>query len=200
MAAEAGVQRFIFISSIGVNGNETWGQAFTANTPPNPHSPYATSKFEAERGLFQLSYQTGLEIVVIRPPLITGPNPKGNLATLKKIIDKGIPLPFSLATKNGRDLVSLGTLISLIKTCIDHPNASGEVFLVSDGKAVSTRDIIEDFAHRADLKLLLFPFPLSLLSMGLKVLGRHNMSSQLFGDLEIDISDTKHKLGWKPKE
>ena len=132
--------------------------------------------------------------------MITGPNPKGNLATLKKIIDKGIPLPFSLATKNGRDLVSLGTLISLIKTCIDHPNAPGEVFLVSDGKAVSTRDIIEDFAHRADLKLLLFPFPLSLLSMGLKVLGRHNMSSQLFGDLEIDISDTKHKLGWKPKE
>jgi nucleoside-diphosphate-sugar epimerase len=197
-AAAAGVRRFIFISSIGVNGAETHGRPFRHDDPPHPHSPYAVSKHEAEMALTAIAAQTGLEVVIIRPPLITGPDPKGNLATLNRFIDKGLPLPFGLATKNRRDLVSRDTLCRLVEAVIDHPAAAGQTFLVSDGRPVSTRELLEQLAQARGRTLTLLPVPPALLTPPLKLLGKGAMASQLFGDLEVDITHTRQTLGWAP--
>lgn len=197
-AAAAGVRRFVFISSIGVNGSETHGTPFRHDDAPHPHSPYAVSKHEAELGLHAVAAQTGLEVVIIRPPLITGPDPKGNLATLNRVIAKGLPLPFGLVTKNRRDLVSRDTLCSLIDIVIDHPAAAGETFLVSDGAPVSTRVLLERMAAARGRSLTLLPVPSALLALPLKLLGKDAMASQLFGDLEVDIAHTRETLGWSP--
>jgi nucleoside-diphosphate-sugar epimerase len=124
-AAAAGVKRLVFLSSIGVNGNHTEGTAFRADDPPAPHAPYAVSKLEAEQGLMQIAQETGLEVVIIRPPLVIGPNPVGNLGTLSRMIGKGVPLPFAWATRNRRSLVMARTLADLIRVCLTHPNAPG---------------------------------------------------------------------------
>lgn len=197
-AAELGVRRFIFISSIGVNGAETSGTPFRHDDPPHPHSPYAVSKHEAEQGLRAIADETGLEVVVIRPPLIIGPDPKGNLATLERIIGKGLPLPFGLATRNRRDLVSLPTLCDLIETVLDHPAAPGETFLVSDGEPVSTRTLLERMAAARGRPIRLLPIPPALLALPLKLAGRGAMAAQLFGDLELDIGHTRRTLDWSP--
>lgn len=198
-AAAAGVRRFVFVSSIGVNGSETHGRGFRHDDAPAPHSPYAVSKWEAEQGLWALAAETGLEVVVIRPPLITGPQPKGNLATLERILAKGLPLPFGLADRNRRDLVSVETLADLIETVIDHPAAAGGTFLVSDGRPVSTRELLETMAAAQGRRLTLLPVPTGLLAAPLKLAGKGAMASQLFGDLEVDISHTREVLDWSPK-
>lgn len=197
-AAAAGVRRFVFISSIGVNGAETHGAPFRHDDPPHPHSPYAVSKHEAELALHAVAAETGLEVVIIRPPLITGPDPKGNLATLNRVIAKGLPLPFGLVTKNRRDLVSRDTLCRLIDTVIDHPAAAGQTFLVSDGAPVSTRALLEQMAAAQGRSITLLPVPPALLALPLKLLGKGAMASQLFGDLEVDIAHTRQTLGWAP--
>lgn len=197
-AAAAGMRRFVFISSIGVNGSETHGAPFRHDDAPHPHSPYAVSKYEAELGLHAIAHETGLEVVIIRPPLITGPDPKGNLATLNRVIAKGLPLPFGLVTKNRRDLVSLGTLCSLIDTVIDHPAAAGQTFLVSDGAPISTRVLLERMAAAQGRSLTLLSVPPALLAMPLRLLGKGAMASQLFGDLEVDTTHTRQTLGWAP--
>lgn len=197
-AAAAGVRRFVFISSIGVNGSETQGTAFRHDDVPHPHSPYAVSKHEAELALHVIAAETGLEVVVIRPPLIIGPDPKGNLATLGKAIAKGLPLPFGLVTQNRRDLVSRDTLCSLIDTVIDHPAAKGQTFLASDGAPISTRVLLERMAAAQGRSLTLLPVPPALLALPLKLLGKGAMASQLFGDLEVDIAHTRQTLGWAP--
>lgn len=195
-AADAGVRRFIFISSIGVNGASTRGRAFRHDDAPHPHSPYAVSKWEAEQGLAALARTTGMEVVVIRPPLIVGVGAKGNLASLNAVLARGLPLPFGLATKNRRDLVSLETLCSLINVVIDHPAAAGQTFLVSDGEAVSTRTLLEKLASDQDRAPVFLPFPPVLLRGALKLLGKGAMAAQLFGDLEIDIVHTRKTLDW----
>lgn len=197
-AAAAGVRRFIFISSIGVNGAETHGTPFRHDDTPQPHSPYAVSKSEAEGDLHRVAHETGLEIVIIRPPLITGPEPKGNLATLNKVIAKGLPLPFGLADRNRRDLVSRETLCDLIDVVIDHPAAAGQTFLVSDGAPVSTRVLLEQMAAAQGRALTLLPVPIALLALPLKLIGKGAMASQLFGDLEVDITHTRRTLNWSP--
>ena len=197
-AAAAGVRRFIFISSIGVNGAETQGAPFRHDDTPEPHSPYAVSKSEAEGDLHRVAYETRLEIVIIRPPLITGPEPKGNLATLNKVIAKGLPLPFGLANRNRRDLVSRETLCDLIEVVIDHPAAAGQTFLVSDGAPVSTRTLLEQMAAAQGRNLTLLPVPTALLALPLKLIGKGAMASQLFGDLEVDIAHTRRTLNWSP--
>jgi nucleoside-diphosphate-sugar epimerase len=197
-AAAAGVRRFIFISSIGVNGSETQGTPFRHDDPARPHSSYAVSKHEAELGLQALAAETGLEVVILRPPLITGPEPKGNLATLNKVIAKGLPLPFGLVTKNRRDLVSRDTLCDLIDTVIDAPVAAGQTFLVSDGAPVSTRVLLERMAAAQGRSITLLPVPPALLALPLKLLGKGAMASQLFGDLEVDIAHTRRTLNWSP--
>lgn len=197
-AAAAGARRLIFISSIGVNGSETRGVPFRVSDEPRPHSPYAISKHEAEQGLAAIAAETGLQVVVIRPPLITGPDPKGNLGTLARFIVRGLPLPFGLVTRNRRDLVSRETLCGLIETCLDHPAAAGRTFLVSDGAPLSTRCLLETMAAGMGRRLRLLPVPPILLSVALDALGRSAMRSQLLGDLEVDIADTRDTLGWRP--
>lgn len=197
-AVAAGVRRFVFISSIGVNGSETHGTPFRQDDPPSPHSPYAVSKYEAEVGLHAIAAATGLEVVVIRPPLITGPDPKGNLAILNRVIAKRLPLPFGLVTKNRRDLVSRDTLCSLIDAVIDPPVAAGQTFLVSDGAPISTRVLLERMAAAQGRSLTLLPVPPALLALPLKLLGKGAMASQLFGDLEVDIAHTRQTLDWAP--
>ena len=197
-AATAGVRRFVFISSIGVNGAETHGRPFRHDDPPHPHSPYAVSKHEAELGLRAIAAETGLEVVVVRPPLIIGPDPKGNLATLERVIGKGAPLPFGLVTRNRRDLVSRHTLCDLIETVLDHPAAAGETFLVSDGEPVSTRTLLERMAAARGLPIRLLPVPPTLIALPLKLAGKGAMASQLFGDLEVDIDHTRRTLDWTP--
>lgn len=197
-AAEAGVRRFVFISSIGVNGSGTRGRAFRHDDTPHPHSPYAVSKHEAEIGLHALAAETGLEVVVIRPPLILGRDPKGNLATLNHVVARGLPLPFGLVTGNRRDLVSLQTLSDLIETVLDHPSAPGQTFLVSDGAPVSTRALLERMAGWQGRSITLLPVPPALLSLPLRLAGKTALASQLFGDLEVDIDHTRQTLGWSP--
>ena len=197
-AAAAGVRRFVFISSIGVNGAETRGRPFRHDDEPHPHSPYAVSKHEAEQGLAAIAADTGLEMVIIRPPLILGPDPKGNLATLNRIIARGLPLPFGLVTANRRDLVSRAVLCRLIGTVIDHPAAANQTFLVSDGEAISTRTLLQRMAADQGRALTLLSVPPTLLSLPLRLAGKRAMAAQLFGDLEVDIAHTRRTLDWAP--
>lgn len=197
-AAGAGIRRFIFISSIGVNGGETEGCAFRHDDAPHPHSDYAIAKQEAEEGLALIYRETPLEVVIIRPPLVLGPGAKGNLGLLIKAVRKGLPLPLGSVTRNRRDLVSLDTLASLVSTCIDHPAAAGETFLVSDGSPLSTRHIIEKIESYVGRPARFLPLPQALLRLGLKSIGRGGLASQLLGDLEVDIGHTCKTLGWAP--
>lgn len=197
-AAAASVRRLIFISSIGVNGSVTHGRAFRQDDAPLPHSQYAVSKWEAEQGLAALAAETGLETVVIRPPLILGRDPKGNLATLNRAIARGLPLPFATASKNRRDFVSLDVLNDLITTVLDHPAAVGETFLVSDGEALSTRALILRLAEDAARRPRLIPVPPAILSRLLMLAGKSGLETQLLGDLEVDIDHTRRTLNWSP--
>lgn len=198
-AAHAGVKRFVFLSSIGVNGNQTFGTPYRAGDMPAPHAPYAVSKLAAEQGLELIASETGIEVVIIRPPLIIGPEPVGNLGTLARMIGKGIPLPFGRATSNRRSLVSAAVLADLVRVCLTHPAAIGAPLLVANARPMSTRDILETLAKVTGQKLRIFPFPVFLLRAGLRALGRKNMDGQLFGDLEIDIAETTARLGWRPQ-
>lgn len=197
-AAGAGVRRFVFMSSIGVNGGETNGWAFRHDDAPHPHSDYAIAKLEAEDGLAIISRETGLEVVIIRPPLVLGPDAKGNLGLLAKFVRKGLPLPLGSATRNRRDLVSLNTLASLVSTCVDHPAAAGETFLVSDGAPLSTRQIVERIGMFVGRKPCFLPMPEAVLGLALNIIGRGGLASQLLGDLEVDIGHTRKALGWAP--
>ncbi len=196
--AAQGAKRLIFISSIGVNGGETHGLPFRATHPAAAHSPYAVSKHEAEIALHEIAAETGLEVVIIRPPLVLGRDPKGNLGTLLKLMRKGVPLPFGMVTRNKRDLVSLTTLTDLIRVCIDHPAAVGATLLVSDGITRSTRAICEELARLNGITPRFLPVPPTALALPLTLLGKKAMKSQLLGDLELDISATKSSLGWAP--
>lgn len=197
-AAEAGVRRLIFVSSAHVNGAVTHGRGFRAEDAPAPMSAYALSKLDAELGLAAISAETGLETVVIRPPLITGPGVKGNLATLYAALRRGVPLPLGQITDNRRDLISRDNLSDLISVCIDHPAASGQTFMASDGVPVSTRALIEYMSDEIGVRPNLLPVPRGLLRGLLKAAGRARMASQLTEDLEIDITATRAVLGWNP--
>lgn len=197
-AVKAGVRRVVFISSIGVNGSQTQGRPFRHDDPAQPHSPYAVSKHEAEQGLRAIAAETGLQVVIIRPPLITGADPKGNLGTLNRVIARGLPLPFGLTTGNRRDLVSRETLCRLVDTVLDHAAAAGQTFLVSDGAPISTRILLERMATEQGRKITLLPVPPTLLALPLNLAGKGAMASQLFGDLELDIAHTRDTLGWTP--
>lgn len=198
-AAQAGVRRLVFISSAHVNGGATHGRGFRADDPPHPASVYARSKLDAERGLAAIAAETGLEVVIIRPPLIIGAGVKGNLASLYAAIRRGWPLPFGLLTANRRDLVSRDTLCDLISTCLNHPGAVGETFMASDGAPLSTRALVERMAAEIGVRPRLLPVPPALLRGLLKAAGRSRMVSQLTEDLEIDIRHTQATLDWSPK-
>lgn len=197
-AVAAEVKRFIFISSIGVLGNQTYCQPFRFDTPPAPHAHYAESKLQAEQALVSIAEQTGLEVVIIRPPLILGSDPPGNLGTLMSAIRRGLPLPLGLVTSNRRSLAHAETVADLIATAAIHPDASGKVFLVADEPALSTRDIVVALAATEERNARLLPVPVIVLKMMLNALGKQQLANQLLGNLELDITYTKSVLQWTP--
>ena len=197
-AAAAGVRRFIFISSIKVNGERNYiGKPFTAEDIPAPEDAYGQSKWEAERGLLKIGTQSGMEIVIIRPPLVYGLGVKGNFATLIKIVQKGIPLPMG-KIKNKRSLVALENLVDLICTCIEHPAAANQIFLASDGEDISTTELLRGVASAAGMPSRLIPFPASVLMFVASLLGKRAVAQRLLGSLQVDISKTRDLLDWTP--
>jgi nucleoside-diphosphate-sugar epimerase len=197
-AAAAGVKRFIFISSIKVNGEATPpGKPFSAEDVPAPVDAYGVSKLEAEQGLYELAASTGMEVVIIRPVLVYGPGVKANFLSMMRWLSRGIPLPLG-AIHNRRSLVALENLISLIVVCIDHPRAANQTFLVSDGEDVSTTDLLRKLACALGKPARLLPVPGWLLQGAAALLGRRNVAQRLFGSLQVDISKNRALLGWTP--
>lgn len=198
-AVEAGVKRFIFISSIKVNGEDTQiGYPFKATDKPNPQDPYGQSKAEAEDQLLELAEETGLEVVIIRPTLVYGAGVKANFASLMKLVAKGLPLPFGAITTNRRSLVSVYNLVDLIVTCIYHPNAANQVFLVSDDHDLSTADMVRQMGVALGKPTKLIPVPVFCYSLAGKITGKQDVVSRLIGSLQVDISETKKRLNWIP--
>lgn len=197
-AAAAGVKRFIFISSIKVNGEETLsGKPFFADDTPNPSDAYGVSKAEAELALMELTKSSAIEVVIIRPVLVYGPGVKANFLNLIKLANKGIPLPLR-SIKNKRSLVCVDNLIDLIEICIIHPNAAGQIFLVSDDHDLSTPELLSKVANALNKKIYMFWFPSKLLEFMTFILGRKSIGHRLCRSLQVDISKTKKILGWKP--
>ena len=197
-AAAAGVRRFIFISTIKVNGESTPpNQMFRASDPPAPEDAYALSKLEAERGLMQLAAETGLEVIIIRPPLVYGPGAKGNFSDMIKLLEKRLPLPLG-AINNKRSLVGIGNLVDLVFRCLDHPAATNQIFLAGDGVDLSTTELLELLAEAMDKPARLIPVPASVLQVSAILLGKKAMARRLLGSLQVDISKTRRLLGWTP--
>ena len=197
-AAKAGVKRFIFISSIGVNGNATdLDHPFTAEYTPNPHDPYCVSKYEAELGLRNIAKETGLEVVIIRPPLIYGYDAPGNFKKIINALVKRLPLPLG-AIHNKRSFVYVGNLVSLILRCIDHPAAANQVFLVSDGQDISTTELLRGCAEALDVKARLLPVPQKLVEVCATIIGKRDVAQRLCGNLQVDISKAHNLLNWTP--
>ncbi|MDX5991173.1 UDP-glucose 4-epimerase family protein [Ectopseudomonas alcaliphila] len=197
-AVAAGVRRFIFISSIKVHGEATaLGSPYRASDTLMPDDPYGMSKLEAEQGLMKLAGETGLEVVIIRPPLVYGPGVKGNFASLIKLMSKGLPLPLG-AIDNKRSLVGIDNLVDLIIRCIDHPAAANQVFLAGDGEDLSTTELLRGVAEAIGRPAHLIPVPAALLSLGATLLGKRAVAQRLLGSLQVDISKARELLGWEP--
>jgi nucleoside-diphosphate-sugar epimerase len=197
-AAAKGVKRLIFLSSIKVNGDKTIGSSsFKYNDIVHPKDPYAISKLEAEQALREISKDTELEIVIIRAPLVYGKGVKGNLSRLIKLIKYGLPLPLGLI-QNQRSMIGVDNLIDLISCCIENPDAAGKTFLASDGKDLSTPDLINHIASSMKRIVRLFPFPIFLLKFFGKISGKKKEINRLVGSLKIDSSYTQKVLNWKP--
>lgn len=198
-AASSGAQRFVFVSSIKVNGEQTEpGQAFRHDDRPAPQDPYGISKREAEDGLRDLSAITGLEVVIVRPPLVYGPGVKANFAALIRAVQRGLPLPLGAVTDNRRSFVALDNLVDLLATCLDHPAAANQTFLVSDGEDLSTADLLHRLGRAMNRPARLIAIPTEMLNVGAALLGKRNQAQRLLGNLQIDIDHTRTTLGWKP--
>ena len=198
-AAQAGVKRFIYLSSVKVNGESTeMGRPFRPEDKPSPADAYGISKFEAESALQVLAIKTGMEVVIIRPPLIYGHGVKANFAALISLVRLGIPLPFGLANTNSRSFVAIDNLLSFIKECISNPKAANQVFLISDGQDLSTASLLSEIAIASNKKILQLPIPIPILQWILRVLGKTGISERLFGNLQVDISKCNSLLGWTP--
>ena len=199
-AVEAGVKRLVFLSSVKVNGETTHQntkQKLSHKDTPNPNDYYAISKLEAEKALWDISLRTGLEVVVVRLPLVYGYGVKGNLARLIKLVKSRIPLPLSLV-KNQRSMIGIDNLVDLLIRCIDHPEASGKTFLASDGEDLSTPELVKLIASSMGKKANLFPFPISILKFLGSVFRRREEINRLVGSLRLDNSYTKEILNWTP--
>ena len=197
-AAAVGVKRFVYVSSVKVNGEGTSpGRAFTEADAPNPQDAYGQSKYEAEQGLRQLSADTGMEVVVIRPPLVYGHGVKANFAALMRAVKRGWPLPLG-AVHNQRSLVALSNLVDFIVTCITHPQAANQTFLVGDGQDLSTTELVRGMAQAAGVPARLLPVPVWALQAGASLLGKGDAVQRLCGNLQVDISKARSLLGWVP--
>ena len=196
-AAECGVSRFIFLSSIGVNGAVTSGIPYSSNDSPSPHSPYAVSKLEAEIGLREIARRTTLDVVIIRPPAIYGKNAPGNFGLIQKFIKYGIPLPFG-SIDNKRSLVAIENIVSFITVCIEHQRAENELFLVSDDNDLSTLEIVELLGKLIGKKPKTVKLPLKLLWCVLTILGKRKAAVSLMSDLQLDVVRSRELLEWSP--
>lgn len=197
-AVEAGVSRFVFISSIKVNGESTrFDKAFTANDIPDPQNPYSISKHDAEQGLRKLAFETGMEVVIIRPPLVYGPEVRANFLTMMRWLYKGIPLPLGII-HNKRTLVALDNLVDLIIICLDHPAAANQVFVAGDGEDLSTTELLRRLGLALGRPARLLPVPASLLKAGAALFGRRDILQRLCESLQVDISKARNVLGWNP--
>ena len=197
VAAKNGVKRFIFLSTIGVNGNFTKNKFFKPNDSPKPSSYYALSKLKAEKFLWEISRKTGLEVVIIRCPLVYGKKVGGNFLRLLNLLKKLTILPFG-KLNNLRSFVGIDNLIDLIACCVTHPKAPGNLFLVSDDDDISTSVLIKKIRKIMKKSTFLIPFPLQFLKLFCKIIGKSNDLESLINPLQIDCSKTKQVLGWKP--
>ena len=195
-AAQQGVKRFVYISSVGVNGNQT-AVPFTESDVPRPCEPYAISKLEAEVGLKQLAAETGVELVIIRPPLVYGPDAPGNFGRLVRWMRKGIPLPLG-AIHNRRSMVALGNLTDFIAVCLKNPAAANQIFLVSDGEDLSTTDLLKRVAHLLHKPSRLIPVPAAWVEVTAMFVGQRDMARRLCSDLQIDLCKARELLAWSP--
>ena len=196
-AIAARVRRFIFLSSVKVNGEES-SQPYQIGNTPNPQDPYGRSKLEAEQGLRHLSTGTDMDLVVIRPVLVYGPGVRANFQVMMRWLHRGIPLPLASVTDNRRSLVALDNLVDLLITCLDHPAAANQTFLVSDGEDLSTADLLRRLGRAMGHPARLFPVPTGLLRAGARLLGKGDMAQRLLGSLQVDIGHTRRTLGWTP--
>lgn len=197
-AAEVGVRRLVFLSSIKVNGESTApGRPFTADDKPAPTDPYGISKYEAEQGLLALARQTAMEVVIIRPVLVYGPGVKANFLSLMKWLHRGIPLPLG-RTRNYRSLVAMDNLIDLVHTCLQHPAAARQIFLASDGEDLSTTNLLCRLSYALGKPARLFSVPTTVLKAGAVLLGQREMAQRLLASLQVDVSKARHLLNWVP--
>jgi nucleoside-diphosphate-sugar epimerase len=197
-AARAGVKRFVYVSSIKVNGEATDGiSQYTELDAPSPKDPYGVSKYEAEQALHRVAAETGLEVVIVRPPLVYGAGVKGNFAQMLKVLTKGIPLPFSSVT-NRRSLVYVGNLVDALILCATHPAAAGQTYLVSDGEDISTPDLLRLLGEAMGRPARLLPLPVALLKLAGSLTGKADQVDRLVGSLQIDSGKIRRELGWMP--
>lgn len=197
-AALAGVRRFVFVSSIKVNGEYTQiGRPFTAHEKPDPQDFYGMSKYEAEVGLLEIALKTAMEVVIIRPPLVYGPGVKANFASMMRWLIWRIPLPFG-AVYNKRSMIALDNLVDLIVTCLYHPKAANQTFLVSDGEDMSIKEILRRMGEALGKPAWLIPVPVRFMSIIAKLIRKEAIAQRLFESLQVDSSKTLEILGWKP--
>ena len=197
-AARTGVKRMILLSSVKVNGESTTiNTPFTAQDIPNPQDPYGRSKTQAEQALWDVASTSGLEGVVIRPPLVYGPGVRANFASLIGIVNRGIPLPLG-SIRNKRSFISIDNLINSIATALQSSNAAGQTFLVSDGNDLSTPELIRSIASALHKSPMLIPFPPALLKLAATTAGKRSAYDRLCGSLTVDIASTKQNLSWTP--
>lgn len=197
-AAHNGVKRFIYLSSLKALGENTpQDKRFSTNSKPSPQDPYGESKLAAEQLIQDLAPKLGIEYVIIRPPLVYGPNAKGNFASIVKLVRKGFPLPFKAVT-NQRSMVYVGNLVDLIIRCIDHPAAANKIFMVCDGKDLSLPQLIQLISANIGVKNRVFWFPEKLFWLAGALTGRREICQKLFGSLRVDMSHTVKTLNWQP--
>ena len=197
-AIASGARRFVFLSSIKVNGESTApGNPFRAESPASPQDAYAQSKFEAEQALLRLSQETGLQVVIIRTPLVYGPGVRANFQSMMRWLRRGVPLPFG-AIDNRRTLVALDNLVDLIETCVRHPAAANETFLAGDAQSLSTTELLQSLAKGMGRTAWLLPVPVRLLRGVAELSGQGRIYQRLCGSLEVDIGKARELLGWEP--
>lgn len=202
-AAHAGVKRLVYVSSVKVNGENTPSRGesnakyFSETATPNPQDPYGQSKREAEQALHRIAQQTGLEVVIVRPPLVYGAGVKGNFLQLLKVVGKGIPLPLA-SVNNRRSLLYVGNLVDALITCATHPAAAGQTYLVSDGEDISTPDLLRRLAAALGVPARLFPCPSSLLRLAATMAGKSAQAERVLGSLQVDSDKMRRDLNWRP--
>lgn len=197
-AAKAGVKRFIFVSSVKVNGEHTKiGSPFTEDDIPSPLDPYGISKFEAEMALLAVGREMGIEIVIIRPVLVYGPGVKANFHVMMKWLSRGVILPFG-GVENRRSFISIGNLVDLLVTCIEHPAAKDQIFLASDGQDMSTNELLKLLGQALGQPARLIYIPIPLLKAVAYIFGKGNVAQRLLGSLQVSSTKAQILLGWKP--